>query len=215
MCVLILVGSYTWDHRPHVTPVSSEQASETRHSAEEDQAGQMVAVGGPMANLMAHLKPGDVETLQPIFLSVSHKPSLSASDYVSDESPVGTSRALLHKTFNVANVVDLPFELPAHAATPKLAGTYRSFAPNGGAPQDSDDHSADVEFLLLTERQYADLLNGSPGDTLFSADAVSNGEVDFTMPPTFAQPTKYYLVFRNAEPGGKKRAVQADFRIDF
>ncbi len=35
--------------------------------------------------------------------------------------------AILHKTFAVTNVVDLPFEVPAHAANPQLRGTYRSF----------------------------------------------------------------------------------------
>lgn len=155
-------------------------------------------------------------TSQPSDQNVSQEPS--ASDHVSNDSPAGTSTTLLHKTFNVASIMDVPFELPAHASTPQLRGTYQSFFVHGGVKQASErfsDQSADVEFLLLNEQQHADLLNGRPGNALFSADAVSNGEVDFTMPPTFGKPAKYFLIFRNASPSDGKKAVQADFRIDF
>ena len=148
--------------------------------------------------------------------TISHKPL--ASDHVSNTSPAGTSTTLLHKTFNVTSIVNVPFDLPAHASTPQLRGTYQSFPVQGNVKQASErfsDQSADVEFLVLNEQQYADLLNGRPGDALFSTDAASNGEVNFTMPPTFGQPMKYFLVFRNASPSVGKKAVQADFRIDF
>lgn len=53
------------------------------------------------------------------------------------------------------------------------------------------------------------------GDTLFSADDTSIGEVNFTLPPTFNQPAKRYLVFRSSSHRASQRVVQADFRIDF
>jgi hypothetical protein len=219
-CVLVLVGSYAWTHRRHIATPETVVAESQPKYAEQEQAGQMVIVTGPMADHMLHEKAGDVETLQPIAQSSSYKSSgkPSASDHASDDTPVGTSKALLHKTFNVAGIVDLPFDLPAHASTAQLRGTYRSFLPHSGvqpAGERSDDRAADVEFLLLNEQQYADLLNGRPGDALFSADDTSNGEVNFSLPPTFVQPAKYYLVFRNSSRGGAKRVVQADFRIDF
>jgi len=215
-CVLMLIGSYAWIHRRHVAiPAAVVQDNHPRY-AEEEQAGQMLGVTGPMADYMLRQKAGDVETLQPIAQVSAHK--ASAGDHVSNDSPVGTSTALLHKTFNVTGITELPFELPAHASTPQLRGTYRAFLSHGGARQAnerSDDHDALVEFMLLSEQQYADLLNGRPGDALFSADAASNGEVDFTMPPTFGQTAKYHLVFRNSKPTEGKKVVQAEFRIDF
>lgn len=134
----------------------------------------------------------------------------------SDSSPVGTTRPLLHKTFNLSGMVDVPFEVPPHASTPQLKGTYRSYLAQGGVQPASQTTTDDgeVEFMVLSEQQHADLLAGRPSDALFSADAASNGEVDFTLPPTFGQTTKYFLVFRNATAANKK-VVQADFRIDF
>lgn len=214
--VLVMVASYVWVERRHIAaPATNAQDSHPRY-AEEEQAGQIIAVSGPMADYMLRQKPGEVETLQPIAQPSSHKGGVG--DHVTNDSPVGTSAALLHKTFNVTAITDLPFDLPAHASTPQLRGTYRSFVAQSGlkpASPRSDDHDAAVEFMVLNEQQYADLLNGRPGDALFSADAASNGEVDFTLPPTFAQPAKYYLVFRNATRAEGKKTVQADFRIDF
>jgi hypothetical protein len=226
--VLALIGWYAWSHRQHVAiPANSTEDSDSLPKyAEQQQAGQMVTYSGPLADAMLRQKPGDVVTLQPISSAGSQggpSPSVSHSpvsfDHASDDTPVGTSKALLHKTFHVENIVNLPFDLPAHASTPNLRGTYRAFLQHNGNSQTGSDEDAAVEFMLLNQQQFADLLNGRPGDALFSADAASNGEVNFTMPPTFAQPAKYYLVFRNSAfrngsraPG---KAVQADFRVDF
>lgn len=211
LCIPVLAGSYAWTHRHHVPLVPAQipvanPAPETRAAyAEEEQAQQMITVTGPLADYMTQRKPEKVETLQ----ATSYKPT--AADHVGD-SPVGTSSALLHKTFGVASVVDLPFELPAHAANPQLRGTYRSFAQQ--ARNVAADAEAKVEFLVLSQQQYDDFLNGRPGDALFSADGAHDQDVNFSMPPTFGQPAKYYLVFRNSGGGGKKM-VEADFRVDF
>jgi hypothetical protein len=226
--VLVLIGSYAWSHRHQVaTPAkSAEDFDSLPKYAEQKQAGEMVTYSGPLADAMLRQKPGDVVTLQPISSTVPQAGASSSVsygpvsfDHATNDTPVGTSKALLHKTFNVENIVNLPFELPAHASTPNLRGTYRAFPQHNGNSQTGSDEDAAVEFMLLNQQQFADLLNGRPGDALFSADAASNGEVNFTMPPTFAQPAKYYLVFRNSafRSGSRAtgKAVQADFRIDF
>jgi hypothetical protein len=213
-CFLALVGSFAWTHRHTLATDSATAASDGQQTyAEEEQAHQIVTVAGPMADYMQRQKPGNVETVQ----STSYQPS--AAERVG-ASPVGTSSALLHKTFNLANIVDVPFELPAHASSPQLHGTYKSFLQHSGVqPAQFSDAAADVEFLLLNEKQYADFLSGRPADALFSADASHDQEVNFTMPPTLNQPVKYYLVFRNASAGTEKatakKFVQADFRLDF
>lgn len=211
--VVVSLISFAWIQRQRVaTPAAlSEVDAQTKYT-EQEQAKQMVDVNGPLANYMLREKRADVETLQPL---ASHKPA--GSDHVGN-SPVGTSTALLNKTFSVANVVQLPFDLPAHASSAQLHGTYRSFVAHAGgqpAGEPAGDASGLVEFLVLNQQQYDGFLSGRPADALFSADSAPAQEVNFTMPPTFAQSAKYHLIFRNSSRTTGKKVVQADFRIDF
>jgi hypothetical protein len=214
--VLVLVGSFAWVHRHHVpvAPAADQsQQSEATYTEAQD-AQKMVTVTGPMADYVQRQTPSGteaggeakVETLQPI----SRK--ASASDHVGD-SPVGTSAAILHKTFKVTGTVDVPFDVPPHASTPQLHGTYRSFAQQSSGL--SSDSEADVEFLLLSEQQHSDLLSGRPADAVFAADSAHDGEVNFSLPPTLNQAARYYLVFRNGAQKQGKKVVEADFRVDF
>jgi hypothetical protein len=105
---------------------------------------------------MARQKPSDIETLDPIKAAQPAQPAgpalhgTGAPPHVAD-SPVGTSRDLLHQMFGVAKVVKLSFEVPANASTPQLKGTYRSFVKQGGTLSSGTD--ADVEFLVLNQKQ--------------------------------------------------------------
>lgn len=221
--VLVLFGSYGWTHwhsaaEAVASPNIPVAAPETTY-AEAREAHQAVGVSGPLADYMLHRKPTDVETLKPI----AYTPS--AADHVGD-SPVGTSRAILQQTFGVASIVNLPFEVPAHASNPQLRGTYKSFLKQAGARQagarraSAEDSDADVEFLVLNQKQYDDLLNGRPSEAVFSAEDAHDQEVNAGLPPTRDQAVKYFLVFRNnRHEAGKhevgKTFVQAEFRVDF
>jgi hypothetical protein len=221
--VLLVVAPYAWTHWRHLVPgIAADQPPKQTEAtyAEVEEAQKMVVVTGPMADAMLRQKPANVVTLQPI------AEQTSAADYVG-ESPVGTSTKLLNKTFRVNGIVNLPFEIPAHAATPTLHGTYRSFiqqsaikssGQTSGSAQGvsiSNDSVADVEFMVLNERQFGDFINGRPGDAIFSADSTHDGEVNFSLPPTLSKSTWYYLVFRNGSPTRDKKVVQAEFRVDF
>ncbi len=214
-CVLVLIGSFAWNHRHHVAtamavngPVAQPVPAEPTYP-EMQEAAKSVALAGPLANYLARRPTPTVETLQSI-------PPLpykgSASDHVGG-SPVGTSSAILHQTFRVAGIVNIPFELPAHASNAQLKGTYRSSAKQGGIL--SSDANADVEFLLLNEKQYGDFLNGRAGEAVFSAEDSHLQQVDAGLPPTFNQAATYHLVFRNNSRERGKKVVEADFRIDF
>ena len=117
---------------------------------------------------------------------------------------------MLHRNFVVADMVNWPFEVPAHAANPQLRGTYRAFLKVGNALSPDPAH---VEFLLLNEQQYGELMGGHPGDAILSAP--SSQEVATSLPPTLDQPAKYHLVFRNHSGKAAKKVVRADFHIDF
>ena len=205
-CILVLGCSYVWVHfrRVAVAPPTEQAANPEPTYTEAEEAGKMVTVSGPMADYLQRQKASDIVTIEPI----SRRSTVL--DHVGN-SPVGTSDAFLHKTFPVVNVVDVPFEIPPHAANPQLRGTYHSFLT------DTHDVSspADVECMLLNEKQYSDFLSGRPGEAVFSAADTPDQEVNTSISPTFDKPAKYYLIFRNnSRPGGNK-VVQADFRVDF
>jgi hypothetical protein len=212
------MGAFAWTHWPHVqipvaalAPAATQPAGEAHTEySEETAAREMVTITGPLADYMLHQGHPKAEAGDGSSRSSSQSPLLNEADRVGD-SPVGTSAAILHKTFSVAKAANLPFELPPHAASAKLRGTYRSYLPAGAKSEDE----ADVEFLLLNQQQYSDLLNQRPVDAMFSAEGSHDQEVNFSMPPTLDQPVKYYLVFRNAANTAGRVAVQADFRVDF
>ncbi|MGC2256951.1 MAG: hypothetical protein WA594_01520 [Candidatus Sulfotelmatobacter sp.] len=123
------------------------------------------------------------------------------------------SQTILHKTFSLTTSASFPFEIPAHAVTPHLHGNYKSFVKQISA--DASDDSANVDFLILKEDQYADFVHGHAGEALFSADASHDQDVDFSLPASQDLPQKYYLVFRNSPGGSTKKIVQADFTVGF
>jgi hypothetical protein len=128
-------------------------------------------------------------------------------------SPASSSQSVLHKSFPVTSSAVFPFEIPAHIVMPHLHGNYKSFVKQLAVQ--ADDDSANVDFLILSEAQYADFIHGHAGEALFSADASHDQEVNFSLPASQDQPQKYYLVFRNSPGGSTKKIVQADFTVDF
>jgi hypothetical protein len=210
--VVVMAGSYTWTRRHHVVAAVAVQGDSVAPIHEElipdyeeaRQARELVTVTGPLADYMSRQKPSHIETLQPI----SRRPT--AADHVGG-SPVGTSSEILQKAFRVIKVVNVPFEVPAHASNPQIRGTYRSFVEHDG-PQIGDT-GGDVEFLVLNEQQYGDFLSGHSSEATFSA--VGAQEVSASLPPTLSEPAKYHLVFLNNRHDRTRQLVQADFRIDF
>ena len=121
--VLILVSSYMWTHRertaavavpaaPHVT-----QGTPTEQTYEEVRDAQKaVTLAGPLANYMARQKPSDIETLDPIKAARTAQTVQTAAPAMHRtgarprvaDSPVGTSSAMLHQTFGVAGIVNMP-----------------------------------------------------------------------------------------------------------
>jgi len=127
-------------------------------------------------------------------------------------SPVGTIQTVLEKTFPLKTSATFPFEIPAHAVRPHLHGIFESFV---GQLHGGSDETANVDFLVLSEAQYADFVGGRPGEALFSVEASHNQAVNFDLPASLDQPVKYYLIFRSTAAGGAKKVVQASFRVDF
>jgi hypothetical protein len=217
VCLLLAFAVVAHKHfLPHTVnpqappPEAAEVLAEANlHTYDEArQAAELTEIRGPLADYLAKQQGGQKgQPVQPESASSSEpvSGSLTDEDRVGD-SPVGTSTPILHKTFSVTKAADLPFELPPHAATPQLCGSYRGFQKNG--------ERAAVELMVMNESQYADLRAGKPANAEFSLDAAYNQEVNIGLPPTFSQGSKHYLVFRNASSHGTVN-VKADLRIDF
>lgn len=210
--ILIVLAVFTWTHLRHAADpveihaapiVEQAKRAESTYSQAQDQ-GQAVTMVGPLATYMSNQGPVAVEKVQ----AIEYKPT--TADHVGG-SVVGTTIPILRDKFHVSVIVDLPFRVPPHAATPQLHGNFRSFLPASGKP--TSDPDADVEFQVLNDQEYSNFLGRKPSEALFSADATHNEEVNVTLPPTLNQPITYHMVFVNESR--KKKVVDADFRLDF
>jgi hypothetical protein len=135
---------------------------------------------------------------------------LPASEKVAPTSPVGTNQTILQKTFALKSSVDFPFEVPAHAVRPHLHGIFESFV---GQVHGTSDETANIDFLIVNEQQYADLTSNRPSEALMSVEGSHSQAVNFDLPASMNQPVKYYLVFHNTSKTGK--VIEANFRVDF
>jgi hypothetical protein len=208
-CLLMgaaLVGGYYYYHDRTVTAkeqITEATESEIKPAAQaSDKAAEVV---GPLAQWMQNQKPDQAPEERRVV-----KPH--ALDHIA-ESPVGTSAAIVRKTFAVSAPAKFSFEVPPHAASPQLHGTFRSFVRQAGVQ--SSDESADIDLLLMNGEQYADFLRGQPADTVYSVDSSHDQDVAFGLPATLDKPAQYYLVFRNSSNSAAKKVVQADFQVDF
>ena len=209
-CLLMgaaLVGGYYYYHDRASAPTSqtTEQAQPPELKPAAQDPNKMGAVIGPLAQWMQNQKqeqaPEERHVVKP-----------HALDHIA-ESPVGTSSSIVRKTFSVSAPAKFAFEVPAHAASPQLHGTFRAFVRQAGVQ--SSDESADIDLLLMNGDQYANFQRGQPADTVYSVDSSHDQDVSFGLPATMEKPVQYYLVFRNSSASPAKKVVQADFQVDF
>ena len=132
------------------------------------------------------------------------------SDHVA-QSPVGSTQVVLEKTFSLKASATFPFEIPAHAVQPHLHGIFESFA---GEMHGASDETANIDFLIMNEKQQSDFASSRPSEALFNVESSHNQAVNFDLPASMNLPVKYYLVFRNPQAKSSK-TVEANFRVDF
>jgi len=200
---------FAWQHLRQ-TPAGSvaaeqkaEANSENAEGPEAKIAHDEVAIRGPLADYVMGHQPSAEEAP-----SAPHKPS--PEDRIED-SPVGTTLHILHKTFTITRILHVPFEIPPHAVTPRFHGTFQSFVEG----ESSHDDSANVDMLLMNETQYAQFTAGRDPDVLFIADTSHYQEINYDLSRSRDQPVRYHLVFRSTPGGAAKKVVKADFSVDF
>jgi hypothetical protein len=203
-------GGYSYYHNRTSPPKSDSAEVQDPPSAGDSDAkpdpqnGPLVKMEGPLAKFINDINPFEKKD------SGLRKPN--PSDHIAP-SPQGTSSAIVHKTFAVGSAAKFLFQVPSHAASPQLHGTYHSFV-QGSDAQSSDDRG-DIDFLLMNDQQYADFAQGHLGDAVYAVDSSHEQDVSFGLPATLDRPAQYYLVFRNSDSRTGKKVVQADFRVDF
>jgi hypothetical protein len=208
---LLSVGSYAWMHMRHVpeplaTPIAVRQPKAENTLSKPESEPSAATIPSPLANYAQKQEAPNPEKIQ----TITYTPPTSDHVY---GPVVGTSTVLLRQTFVVAGTVDLPFDVPAHTYNPHLHGVFRSFTHGGGGKL--SEGAADVEFVVLSDGQFSDFVNGRPGAAIFTADAAHEEEVNTNLPPTLAAPARYHLIFRNGSRASGKKLVQADFRIEY
>ena len=125
-----------------------------------------------------------------------------------DASPASGPHHLLHRRFSLRSYQGFRFVVPAHALHPRLEGTFRAL------PKSDGQSSTNVDVMLLNKQEFEDLLHQQGGTASFSA-AGPDGEVDWTLSPTFSESQNYYLVFRNSSEKSAAELVDVDFTISF
>jgi hypothetical protein len=210
----LLLAAACWGGYSYYKNRSSQPQVEAADEPQEEEAKPDPQAGPIQPNTIV----SPLETLMEKGSSL-HKTSapapprkLTPSDHIAP-SPVGTSTAIVHKTFAVTSSAKFSFQVPPHAASPQLRGSYRSFAQQAGVQ--SSDESADIDLLLMNDQQYADFLNGGTPDVVYSVDSSHDQDVSFGLPATMSQPAQYYLVFRNSSSRAGKKVIEADFHVDF
>lgn len=188
---------------PAILQSSQGQQIEVRPAPD---SGQVVTVVSPLQQLMDDGKPPRAAEDHP---APTGKPN--PNDHILP-SPVGTNSVVVRKTFPLASSVSFSFIIPAHAVSPKLKGTYRSFMGQQEV-QDSEE-TADIDVQVLNEQQHTALRSGRPADAVFNSDTAHDQDINFDLPASHDQPVRYYLVFRN-DPRDGKKIVRADFTVYF
>jgi hypothetical protein len=120
----------------------------------------------------------------------------------------------VHQTFQVQGYKSFEIVVPAHAARPRVHGTFQSFVTNDSGSMVSNE-SANVDLLLLNEGEYADFHSGKQGTATYTLDPAYDQVADCALASTMDQSRKYYLVFRNPPGGPKTKFVKADFTASF
>jgi len=206
--VFIMGGLYSYRRMqqvPLVAPAVPPQSSEKNTTyAEAKQAAQAVKMVGPLAEYMA-TQEGSTPAAKEVE-TVTWIPT--ASDHVGG-SVAGCTVPILRKSFTVRSAVQIAFQVPAHAASPRLRGTFQSSAiPGAGS-------DAPVEVLVLSEDEYSEFVNRRAGDAIFIAEDAPAADINARLPPTINQPARYHLIFRNNSRSEGKKFVKADFRLEF
>jgi len=118
----------------------------------------------------------------------------------------------LHRRFTVTNRSDFVFTVPAQVVNPHLRGSFRAFSK--ATPESSTPEPAEIDLMLMNERQFEDFVSGRSANAAFELDSSSSRTLNYAIPPTLGRPERYHLVFL-ASRRSSVTVVEADFAVSF
>jgi hypothetical protein len=137
----------------------------------------------------------------------------SSLDHVS-QGPRLAPQRVTHGISKLDKFQKFPFDLPAHALTPRLQGNFSSFMQGTGGARISDE-SADVELMVMSEEQYDAFTQHRSAESLYAIDPSHDHAVSIALPATQADAMHYYAVFRRSTDGKSPIWVNADLNVVF
>lgn len=209
--LLALAGLYFEKYAlPHKSPPKQVQAP----PAEEPQPEIKAATPedpGPIATVISPLHTWTKDTK----LAQTEPPAAvsatpHAADHVTVSAPLHPEN-FLHGTFPVSDYVRFEFEVPRYVKSPRLYGRFRS----SRAMPEVDlkpAENARMEVLLLTAEELQAFLQRKHCTATRAAGPAASQSIDWALSATSREPRKYYLIFRNPDPG-QGRQVEADFTV--
>lgn len=136
-----------------------------------------------------------------------------AVDRIHHGPPIPPQR-IVHGSFTLSQSKRFSFVVPPHVIEPHLYGEFSSsLRAVGGATL--SNQSADIEFLLMNEAQYQDLVSRRSAQSVYDSDLSHDRSVSIALPATFEDPVRYYVVFRRAADEKTPVSVKADLTVDF
>jgi hypothetical protein len=188
------------------------QKAELKTATPDADLGPIVTVVGPLAEWAGKQHPASPKSAsaepEPFVLRKPQK-----IDHIALSYPA-KSRNFLHSVFPVSTSAQFAFEVPPHTWNPRLNGTFRSYTERS-APDSSSDRTADIDVMLLNEKEYDDFRHGRQGNATYDLYAAHNQSVGWRVPSTLENAQQYHLVFSNLPGGAKTKFVKADFTISF
>ena len=137
----------------------------------------------------------------------------SSLDRVS-QRPILAPQRVAHGISKLGKLQKFPFDVPAHAITPRLQGNFSSFVQGTGGARINDE-SADVELLVMSEDQYDAFTNRRSAESVYAIEPSHDHGVSIALPATQADAVHYYAVFRRSNDGKSPIWVNADLNVEF
>ena len=188
---------------PVVVPVAKPHEETEIKAATPEDPGPTATVVSPLTVLTKTSADTPAPAAAP--------PAISLADHVAGTALPGPNH-FLHGQFTVTNSSEFAFSVPPHVVNPVLRGGFRAFAKS--SLDSTSPTPANVDMVLMNDRQFADFTHGRPCDATFDADSSSNQTVNYAMPPTHDQEERYHLVFQRTGTAGAI-VVKADFTVSF
>jgi hypothetical protein len=137
----------------------------------------------------------------------------SSLDHVS-QGPHLAPQRVTHGLVKLSQGNKFAFDVPPHAMTPRLAGTFSSFVQGAGGARVNDE-SADVELMVMTDDQYDAYINHRSAESLYAIDPSHDSGVSIALPATQETGAHYYAVFRRNSDAKAPVWVNADLSVVF